>query len=269
MFGNKKIGFIGTGNMGQALLAGIIKAKLVSAKSIIVFDKDVTKSRAMARQLGVTVAQSNLDLVTKADTVLLCVKPQVMGDVLVGIKPVTNQRKFFISIMAGIKTTKIEAILGKVPVVRVMPNTPALIGEGMSAICRGKYARASHLALSESIFKVVGKTIVVTENLMDAVTGLSGSGPAYVFTFIEGLIEGGKQAGLKDEQARTLTLQTVIGAAKLLEATGKEPAELRAQVTSPGGTTLAGLKAMNIDRLIKILVKTVEAATKRSKALGK
>jgi pyrroline-5-carboxylate reductase len=264
-----RLGFIGTGNMGQALLAGIIKAKLFPARQIIVFDQAAATARIVQKEFKVTLAQGNRQVVTEADAILLCVKPQMILEVLAGIKPAVTAKKPFISIVAGIRTAKIEAVLGKVPVVRVMPNTPALIGQGMSAICAGKWATRQHLAQTERLFAVVGKTIVAPEKLMDAVTGLSGSGPAYVFTFAEGLIEAGQAVGLDAEQARTLSLQTLVGAAGLLAASDKTPAELRAQVTSPNGTTLAGLKAMNVERFKSILVKTVQAATKRSKELGR
>lgn len=266
---NCNLGIIGVGNMGQVLLKGVLKAGLFTRHRIVAADADARKLRAVKKDLTVLTDDNNVRVVRDADIVLLCVKPQNMDEILAGLAAVVRRNQLFISIAAGVRTKKVEAALGKVPVVRVMPNTPALIGEGMSALCPGKYAHRADLARAAAIFNVIGKTIVVKERMMDAVTGLSGSGPAYVFTMIEGLIEAGVKAGLTEKQAEILTVQTLIGAAKLVEQARETPAQLRDRVASPGGTTLAGLKAMNINRFKGILHKTVLAATKRSKELGR
>lgn len=269
LFETKTLAVLGVGNMGKALLQGIVNAKLIPVDRIVVTDTNTELLMDVQKSMGVRTSTDNAEAVKDADMVLLCVKPQMMAKVVEGIRSESKSCKLFISIAAGVTCQQLEQGLGEVPVVRVMPNTPALIGEGMSGVAAGSYAQALDVQRAEALCGVVGKVVAVHEKQLDAVTGVSGSGPAYVFTFIEGLIEGGVAMGLSLEDAKTLSVQTVIGAAKLVEQSDEDTAVLRSRVTSPGGTTLAGLQAMDIDRFKSIIHETVKAAAMRSEELGK
>ncbi len=269
MLKNKKIGFIGIGNMGQAIINGLLASNLIDKNDIIAYDCD-SKKRDIVEKKGIKIAGSSNDLISKADIIILAVKPQIIGNVLNEIKMEMKKSQTIISIAAGITIKYIENLLGdKIPVMRVMPNTPALVKEGMTAICRGKFATGKDEKIAEKIFSSVGKTIKIRESLMDAVTGLSGSGPAYIFFIIEALIEAGKQVGLSKSDAEILTKQTLLGAAKMVIETGEDAAVLRRKVTSPGGTTEAALNYLNKEKFTQILIEAVKVATKKSKELGK
>ena len=269
MLKNKKIGFIGIGNMGQAIINGLFVSKLMTKNNIIAYDCD-SKKRSIVWKEGIKIAKNNKDLIAMADIIILAVKPQIIGNVLSEIKMEIKKSQTIISIAAGITTTHIENLLdNKIPVIRVMPNTPALIQEGVTAICRGKFAIARDEKIAEKIFSSMGKTIKIKEFLMDAVTGLSGSGPAYIFLIIEALIKAGRQVGLSKSDAEILTKQTLLGAAKMVIETGEDAAVLRRKVTSPGGTTEAALKYLNKEKVAQILIEAVKVAAKRSKELGK
>lgn len=264
-----KIGFIGAGNMGEALVKGVLKAKLLTPQDVYASDIREERLQKLRNDCGITTFKDNKELALKVRIIVLAIKPQNMEEVLGEIAPVINKEHLIISIAAGINTSFISQHLkDKASIIRVMPNTPALIQEGASALTAGKEVTQSDLESAQRIFDSVGKTVIVDEPLMDAVTGLSGSGPAYFFLFIEVLTDAGVKMGLPRSVALQLSTQTCLGAAKMVFETGEQPATLRDMVTSPGGTTLSGLKAMEAGGLRKTLMAAVEAATQRSKELG-
>ena len=236
------LGVIGCGKMGKALVGGIIGAGICRADEVTVYDTYASSAQAMATELGVTVATGNAELVTRSDVVLLCVKPQGFIEMLAGLGE--SRDKLLISIAAGIRLSAIEAGSDhRHRVVRVMPNTPALIGRGASAFALGAAATEGDAELTESLLGAVGYVCRVSEDDLDAVTALSGSGPAYFFLMIEALIASGVKQGLSPEIARDLAVHTAAGAAELVLATGEAPAQLRENVTSPNGTTFAALQS--------------------------
>lgn len=270
MLKGKKIGVIGGGKMGSALIGGILSRDLIPAGNITVSDVAKERREDLKKTCGVNANEDNKKTVKGADIVILAVKPQNMAEILQETAAVFDMKKLIISIAAGISTSYIEAYLKKgARVIRVMPNTPAMIGEGATAITSGANATEADIALARYIFEAVGITVSVKEDLMDAVTGLSGSGPAYGFVIIDALAAGGVNMGLSRDVALKLAAQTLLGAAKLCLKGNKHPAELRDMVTSPGGTTIAGLKAMEEGKLRATMMAAVEAATERSKELGK
>jgi len=269
MIGNKAIGIIGGGNMGAVLLKGMISGNLVTVGTVTVSDVDRQRRHYLTETYGITATADNADAVTGVDIVILAVKPQQMGEVLSGIADALDASTLVISIAAGITTRFIEDNLGKgIHVIRVMPNTPALIGEGATAIAGGRHTTEEELTMARQIFDSIGLTVIVEEKLMDAVTGLSGSGPAYVFTIIEALSDGGVSMGLPRDIALKLAAQTLLGAARLCLEGDRHPGQLRDMVTSPGGTTIAGLKALEEGKLRATLMSAVEEATRRSRDLG-
>ncbi|MHC4926159.1 MAG: pyrroline-5-carboxylate reductase [Planctomycetota bacterium] len=266
------IGFIGAGNMAQALLEGILKASLFEKDNIWISDVRPERLDELQAQYGVKTTADNVELASHADILMLSVKPQVMADVLDGIAGKLKDGVLIISIAAGITTASIKAKLGDVQVIRVMPNTPALVGAGASGLYS---AGASETALQSAmdICNSVGKSIIVeNEDLIDAVTAVSGSGPAYYFLLMEEMIKAGIELGLDAEDAKTLVLQTAKGAALLAETAqqqGEDPAILRKKVTSPGGTTEAALNVMNDNQLGQIIQKALTAARNRGRELSK
>jgi pyrroline-5-carboxylate reductase len=267
---DKKIAFLGGGNMAEALIKGLIAAGTAKPDQILVADVSSDRLEHLRKTYGIIIHKSNKDAVSQAEIVLLCVKPQVIDVVLTKIVPVADKDKLLISIAAGVTIARIEKVLTGGPrVVRVMPNTPALVLAGAAGLAGGKNATNDDLALAQSIFNSVGRAFIVDEKLMDAVTGLSGSGPAYVFTIIEALAEAGVKAGLPRQLALELAAQTVYGAAKMVLETKEHPGKLRDMVTSPGGTTIEGLHALEEGKLRATLMNAVAAATARSRELGK
>ena len=269
MLKDKKIGFIGGGNMAEALIKGLLAGGM-PAKELSVAEPAAERREFLRERYGVNVFIDNNAVAADCDVIILSIKPQVCSEALDGIKGSISPDKPVISILAGITTTAIEAMLSGTPrVVRVMPNTPALVMEGASAISKGAHATGDDIALARHIFELVGKAWVVEEKLLDAVTGLSGSGPAYVLTFIEALSDAGVKNGLSRDIATGLAAQTVFGTARLLLETREHPAVLRDKVTSPGGTTIAGMHALEKDRFRSAVINGVDAATARSMELGK
>lgn len=265
----KEIGFIGTGNMGEALIAGLLKAKFATPEQVMVFDADGERLRFIQKKYRVKKASDNNHLSSQCNPVLLCVKPQSMKEVIEEISESLHLSKLLISIAAGVPLYVIEAYARKqLRLIRVMPNIAVIVQEGASAIAPGNLATDEDLKLAKDIFDCVGRSIMVNESLMDAVTGLSGSGPAYVFLIIEALTDAGVHLGMTRNQALMLATQTVMGSMKLLLETGEHPALLRERVTSPGGTTVAGLYKLEEGGLRKILIDAVIAATQKSKELG-
>jgi len=261
----KRIGFVGGGNMGEALIRGLLGTKTVPAALLSATDVRTERTAQLAKQFGITAHGDNLRLVRETDVVVLAVKPQIMATVVAEIAPAVTVRHLLISIAAGVSTAAIGAALGKeARIVRVMPNTPALVLQGAAAVAKGRGQEAEDLAVAEAIFGAVGRVVVLDESLMDAVTGLSGSGPAYV-----ALADGGVNMGLDRATALTLATQTVLGAAQLLVETGMHPAVLKDMVSSPGGTTIAGITALEDGGLRATLIRAVERATVRSRELGR
>ncbi len=262
---NKQIAFIGGGNMAEAFVRGLLKAGAAKSAQIIVTDIRPERLEYFAKAFGVATLTDNTEAGMQADIIVLAVKPQQMKTVLGHVFPAG---KLFISIAAGIPTQQIESALSGQPrVIRVMPNTPALVGAGAAGICPGTYATEADLQAAELLLRSVGICVRVEESQMNAVTALSGSGPAYLFYFTETLIQAGRDAGLDPELARQLAVQTVLGAAKLMGSTDESPAELRRKVTSPGGTTEAALKVLSA-QLPAIMTAAVQAAAKRGQELA-
>lgn len=267
---NDTIGFIGGGRMAEALIQGIIKAGLFGPDRIYAADPDPARQKLLAEQYGIRTSAQAIDFIADCAVVILAVKPQVMGAVLYSVKPAIHSGNLVISIAAGIPISFIEEELSgtKCRVVRVMPNTPALVQEGASALSPGSRTTDEDMGKARAIFDAVGRSVVLAETYLDAVTGLSGSGPAYVFSFIEAMIDGGVKVGLNRADAQLLVLQTVLGSVKLAMETNEHPAQLRAMVTSPGGTTIAGLHELARSGFNGIIMDAVEVATRRSKELG-
>jgi len=265
-----KIGFIGGGKMGGAILGGLLARGVAQAGRIWVSDTAKDRLAELEGLHGIHTTTDNRAVVKNADILILAVKPQVMGMVLKELSGRVGSSKLVISIAAGIPIAFLEAGLGKgVRVIRTMPNTPALAGEGATALARGSHASEKDLEAARRIFDAVGKTAIVPEEQLDAVTGLSGSGPAYVFIILEALSDGGVRMGLPRDTALLLAAQTLFGAAKLYLSGDKHPGQLKDMVTSPGGTTIAGIQALEEGGLRAALIRAVEAATLRSKELGK
>jgi pyrroline-5-carboxylate reductase len=265
------IGFIGSGRMATALARGCIKSGLVSVEQVLAADPSPASRRAFADDVpDVAVFDSNEQILARADVVILAVKPQVMQSVLIEIKPLVTERHLCVSIAAGIPIARLAADLPeRTRLVRVMPNTPSLVGLGASCFSRGSTATDSDGEHVRQILASVGQAFELEEKLLDAVTGLSGSGPAFIYRVIELLAEGGAAMGLPAELALQLAAQTAKGAAEMVLTTGRSPAELREQVTSPGGTTLAGLNELAKLKGAEAFREAVIAATKRSQELGR
>ena len=268
-----KLGFIGGGRMGEALIQGILKSGIITAENILVMDPVAERRTFLSETYGIKSFDIAEDghIWSACTTVILAVKPQIMKDVLQAAKNNINNSHLLISIAAGIKSSFIDANLSNCNcrIIRVMPNTPAFVLEAASAISAGPRATQEDMDTAVSIFDSIGISLILDEKYFDAVTGLSGSGPAYVFTFIESLIDGGLKVGLNRSDAELLAMQTVLGSVKLAMSSKLHPAQLRAMVTSPGGTTIAGLHVLEAAGFNGIIMDAIEAATARSKELGK
>ncbi len=263
-----RIGVIGCGNMGAALIRGMLKARLVPPGRIVAWDSDRKKLGRVARSFGIQAAGSNRE-VAKAPVLLLAVKPQQMEEALKEIRPVLTRRSLLVSIAAGIPIRWIERKAGRLArVVRVMPNTPALVGAGMAALARGRSAGRQDLRTAEKLFRCVGETVLIPEQWLDAVTAVSGSGPAYFFFLMEQMITAGTRLGLSRQTARRLVLQTARGAAALAMASKEAPKVLRARVTSKGGTTEAAFRVFEEAGLGRILRAGIRAAAQRARRLS-
>jgi len=261
------IGIIGTGNMGKAIIGGITKSGIFSPENIIASDKNQASLDALHNELGVSTTPLNA-IAAKADVVLLAVKPQFLYDVISEIKDSVSQNTIIISIAAGQKIEKIEKAFGKeIKLVRVMPNTPALVGEGMSALSPNKNMAKNEITMTEKIFTALGKVQTIPENLMDAVTAVSGSAPAYIFMLIEAMADAAVKAGMPREQSYTFAAQAVLGSAKMVLETNKHPAELKDMVCSPGGTTIEAVKVLEDKGFRAAIMDAMEACVKKSQSL--
>lgn len=266
----KKLGFIGAGNMAGALIRGLLRAERFKASDLWVSDPVDSQVRRMKRAHKIDGTRDNRQLVAQSQTIILAVKPQAMAQVLDEIRSEANPRKLFISIAAGFPLRRLETGLGgQARVVRVMPNTPVLVGKGVSVAVAGSKATPADLKQTLKLFKAVGEAVSITgEDLLDAVTALSGSGPAFVYLFAESLIEGGVRGGLPQNLATQLAYATLGGAAAMLGESGLSTRELRELVTSPGGTTLAGLGALDSLHFREAVITAVETATRRARELA-
>jgi pyrroline-5-carboxylate reductase len=271
MLDGKIIGFIGAGNMGGAIIRGLIHSNKVSNDEIVVSDADKNRLYEIAKTCGVKTAESNMELAGKADIIIVGVKPYHLDSLLKEISAASRAGQIFISIIAGAPVEKFSSRLNPAcGCIRVMPNTPALVRCGATAIYAGNNVSRDDMALAAAIFECIGEVVVIhDEALMDAVTGLSGSGPAYVFLAIEALADAGVQLGIPRREASILAAQTVYGAAKMLLETGKSPGELKEMVVTPGGTTAAGLRMLEKGNFRSAIMDAVEAAAHRSSALRK
>jgi pyrroline-5-carboxylate reductase len=269
MLSNKTIGIIGAGNIGTAVIGGILRAKLSDPKNIFASRRNPSALEQLSKEFHINTTSDNRKVAKSSSVILVSVKPQNAKQVLTEIRDVVDESKIIISVMAGIKTTLINQLLGlSCPVIRTMPNTPVLVDSGATAISPGKYARDEHMKIAQTIFKSVGKVEFVPEQLMDAVTGLSGSGPAYIYMVIEAMTDGGVKMGIPRELAHRLAAQTVLGAARLVIETGKHPAILKDEVTTPGGTAIAAVHELETHGLRTMLINAVSTATARSKELS-
>ncbi|HEX9711496.1 MAG TPA: pyrroline-5-carboxylate reductase [Actinomycetota bacterium] len=265
----RKLAIIGGGKMGEALVAGLVHAGWAEPGEIIVAEIHAARRDALAETYGIAVTGDTIEAVKDAPTVLLAVKPQDLDGVLDEMAGVVTDSQLIMSIAAGIPTALLERRLGStVPVVRAMPNTPALLREGATAIAAGSHATDEHMAHADEILSAVSRIVHLPERYLDAVTGVSGTGPAYVFFLAEALIEAAVGVGLPRDVATELTVQTLLGSARMLRETGRHPVELREEVTSPGGTTVAAMSVLEHRGVRSAFLDAVRAATDRSRQLA-
>ncbi|MCD6532762.1 MAG: pyrroline-5-carboxylate reductase [Deltaproteobacteria bacterium] len=263
-----RIGIIGGGNMGKAIIKGLLAAP--QSPTLSAWDAASDCRKQLKEELQVPVAQDNRELVLNSDIIILAVKPQIIDPVMNEIADALTTDKLLISIAAGVPCKRLEKPLQNlVPTIRIMPNTPALINRGISAIAAGSHAQEKHLKITQAIFSCLGETALVPENTMDMVTAVSGSGPAYVFLVIEAMLDAAVGLGLPRDLARKLVVETVLGSTELLKESGKHPMELKDMVTSPGGTTIAGLAELEKNGLRHAFNEALKSACQRSQELGK
>jgi pyrroline-5-carboxylate reductase len=270
MLKDKKLCFLGSGNMGEALVSGLVLSGAAVPENIICTDVREERLEELRTRYGVRTTTDNLEAVRASEVLVYAVKPQLMAEVLKETAELLDLSKLVISIAAGVPLRAIESLLQKeLRLIRVMPNIAASVKESATALSAGKHARREDVELAMSIFNSVGKTVFLRENyLMDAITGLSGSGPAYIFIIVDALADAGVKMGLSRKDAQYLAAQTVLGSAKMLMETHEHPGQLKDRVTSPGGTAIAGIHTLEKGGLRTTLINAVEAATLRSKELG-
>lgn len=263
------IGFIGTGNMAEALIRGLLRAQVVKPEQIWGSEPRQSRLEQIKQRYGIHVTKYNVDVVRHSQIVVLSVKPQILPAILDEIAANLKPKALVISVAAGVPIAVIEARLpAGMRVIRTMPNTPALVGAGATALSANQHASVDDMKIAEQIFRSVGITVTLDEEQLDAVTGLSGSGPAFLFLVIEALSDAGVKMGLSRYNSLALAAHTVLGSAKLLLETGEHPGQLKDMVTSPGGTAIAGLHTLEAGGLRTTLINAVEAATLRSRQLG-
>jgi pyrroline-5-carboxylate reductase len=265
----KRVAVLGAGKMGGILLKALLEKGLLSPKLTFATVHHEERARALTEKLGVRVGTDNLAAVRDADIVFVCVKPQVVQEVMEQIRPNISGKQLIISVAASVATSQIEQALGvDVAVIRAMPNTPCVLGVGMTALCKGRFASAQQTETACALFNIVGKTVVVDEKHMDAVTGLSASGPAYIYIILESLAEAGVKVGLPRDIATLLAAQTTLGAATVVLETGDHPALLKDAVTTPAGCTIDGIMELEEGKLRVTLIKAVVKAAQRAKELA-
>lgn len=263
-----QIGLIGGGVMAEALISRLISQQIYGPEQILVSDPQLNRREYLRQTYQVRVSEDNQAAANALEVVVLAIKPQILDRVVAGLAG-SPEKPLIISVLAGTPISRLEFGFPDHPIIRAMPNTPATVGAGMTAIAPNKLVEAYHLSVAKSIFTAVGQVVEVPESLMDGVTGLSGSGPAYVALIVEALADGGVASGLPRPVAAKLALQTVLGTAQYLQETGLHPAELKDRVTSPGGTTIAGVTVLEKMGLRAALIEAVRAAYRRSQELGK
>jgi pyrroline-5-carboxylate reductase len=264
-----KVAIIGAGKMGGILLQGFLKNNLLAAEQIFATVQHEDRAQALSVQFGVEVTTDNIAAAEQADVILLGVKPIQVPDLIAQIKPALTPAKVILSFAASVKTRSIEDGAGcELAVIRAMPNTPAMIAAGVTALCAGRFVKPEQMAVAQRIFNTVGRSVVVDEKHMDAVTGLSGSGPAFMYIIIEALAEAGVNVGLPRDVATLLAAQTTLGSARMVLETGYHPALLKDQVTTPAGCTVDGILELEEGGLRVTLIKAVKRATQRAKELA-
>lgn len=262
--------FLGAGQMAEALMRGILAAGLLGPQQLLGSDVRSSRLEYLASELGVQVSADNKQAVSQGGVIFLSVKPQDVDALLKEVAPSLRRDQLIVSIAAGVPIAHIEAMLfDRQPVIRVMPNTPCLVRQGMAVLSAGTYATPEHVEIVQSILSAVGKAIVLPEKYMDAVTGLSGSGPAFVSLFVDALSDAGVRVGLPRDVANILAVQTILGTAHMLSETGEHPARLKEMVTSPGGTAIAGVHALERGGVRAAIMDAIVAATNRSHELGR
>ncbi len=263
-----KVGVIGAGRIGEALISGLLKAGFTTPSEVVASDVNESRRKHLSSTYGVRCVNDNVEAVKASEVVVLSVKPKDVGKVLEQVRDALTQDHLLISVAAGVATSYIARVLGKqVPIVRAMPNVAVLVREGMTVITPGPWAEERHLELAEKLFSSVGRTMRMPEELFDAVTALSGSGPAYASLIIEAMIDAGIRVGLPREAASVLAAQSVLGAAKMLLEAGEHPARLREMVTTPAGVTIEGIVELEEGRLRATIIRAITKATQRSREL--
>lgn len=269
---NKKLtySFVGAGSMAEAMVSGMLNSKLFEKEQLIVLNRSNTaKLQYFKEQYGVNGTHNQEEAVKKADVIILAMKPKDVTIALEGIKPFLSEEQMLISVIAGVSTQSMEELLGiEIPIIRAMPNTSATIGQSATAISQGRYASEKHETIAETLFLTIGTVSIVNEEELHAVTGLSGSGPAYVYYLVEAMEKAAVDLGLAKDVSKELILQTIIGAAEMLKSSPKHPSTLRKEVMSPGGTTEAGLKVLEQYKYQEAMIKCIERAAERSKEMG-
>ncbi|MGI6091385.1 MAG: pyrroline-5-carboxylate reductase [Veillonellaceae bacterium] len=269
MLNSKRIGFIGGGAMAEAIITGLLNSGLGKSANIMVSDISHSRLEYLSKKFSITTAYDNQQIAEQSEILFLAVKPQVLDSVITPLKSAVSQSTLVLSIAAGVSIAKLEKYLPSIPIIRVMPNTPLAVGEGMSAISLGKHASTADGEVAMQIFSASGKAVVVDESLLDAVTGLSGSGPGYGFVIIDALADAGVKVGLSRQAAIMLAAQTLLGTAKMVLETGEHPAKLRDMVASPAGTTISGIHVLEQRGVRAALIDAVIAASERSAEMGK
>ncbi len=269
MLHGKTIGLIGAGNMARAVVSGLIGGQHLAPAQLIASHHKPAKAEQFGADFGIRTTTDNSEIIRRSEIIILAVKPQVISRVLSEIAGSINKEKLIVTLAAGVPCASIEQVLLKeTRVVRAMPNIPALVRTGMTALAAGEHATEADMKIAVAIFDAIGRTVTVDEEQLDAVTGLSGSGPAYVFLIIDALADAGVKVGLSRETSLLLAAQTVLGAATLLQQTGEHPGRLKDLVTSPGGTAIAGIHTLEEGGLRTTLINAVERATERARVLG-
>lgn len=266
----KSIGFIGCGNMAQAMITGIVTSKIVKGKNVFVSDRDEEKLKYIKDNFNVNTSKSNEEVAEKSDIIILAVKPNKYGEVIEGIKDYVKKDVIIVVIGAGITIDYVEeSFKKKLKVIRTMPNTPALVGEGMSAICYNELVEEYDLKVVVDIFKSFGKVEIIEENLMDAIPAISGSSPAYVYMFIEALADGAVLDGVPRDKAYKMAAQSVLGAAKMVLETGEHPGELKDRVCSPAGTTIEAVYSLEKNNFRGTVMEAMRKCTDKTREMSK